>query len=172
MSQALPKVLSRKQNIQYGDDTYPRDLSLILPNQRMHTKFGILPVLSRAHAENVWTNNLSSDVLFHVTSIVRFQLIKSGIQKRQFSQIWFIHRLLNLPLFSKIFHPQKSFPTRLGNKTQRNLLNILSITHALLSKSKIFFEEKFVYTTIARRTAAGSLKTQWWRRLSTNQSKE
>ena len=68
--------------------------------------------------------------------------------------------------------PKKSFPTRPGNKTQRNLLNILSITHALLSKSKIFFEEKFVYTTIARRTAAGSLKTQWWRRLSTNQGKD
>ena len=116
--------------------------------------------------------NLSSDVLLHVTAIVFFQLIKSGIQKRQFSQIWFIHRLLNLPLFSKIFHPKKSFPTRLGNKTERNLLNILSITHALLSESKIFFEEKFVYTTIARRTAAGSLKTQWWRRLSTNQGKE
>jgi len=118
------------------------------------------------------TNNLSSDVFFHVTSIECFQLIKSGIQKRQFSQIWFIHRLLNLPLFSKIFHPKKSFPTRLGNKTKRNLLNVLSITHALLSESKIFFEEKFVYTTIARRTAAGSLKTQWWRRLSTNQGKE
>lgn len=120
------------------------------------------------------TNNLSSDVFFHVTSIVCFQLIKSGIQKRQLSQIWFIHRLLNLPLFSKIFHRKKSFPipTRLGNKTQRNLLKILSITHALLSKSKIFFEEKFVYTTIVRRTAAGSLKTQWWRRLSTNQGKE
>lgn len=115
-------------------------------------------------------NNLSSDVFFHVTSIVCFQLIKSDIQKRQFSQIWFIHRLLNLPL--KIFHPKKSFPTRLGNKTKRNLLNILSITHALLSESKIFFEEKFVYTTIARRTAAGSLKTQWWRRLSANQGKE
>ena len=126
--------------------------------------------LSRAHAENVFQSVF--DVLFHVTAIVCFQLIKSGIQKRQFSQIWFIHRLLNLPLFSKIFHPKKSFPTRLGNKTERNLLNILSITHALLSEFKIFFEEKFVYTTIARRTAAGSLKTQWWRRLSTNQGKE
>ena len=41
---------TRQQNIQYGDDTYPRDLSLILPNQRMHTKFGILPVCVIARA--------------------------------------------------------------------------------------------------------------------------
>lgn len=95
-------------------------------------------VLSRAHAENVFQSVFRRPLSCY--AIVCFQLIKSGIQKRQFSQIWFIHRLLNLPLFSKIFHPKTSFPTRLGNKTERNLLNILSITHALLSESKIFLK--------------------------------
>lgn len=109
MSQALPKMLLTKAKYSIWRWYSARDLSLISPNQRMHTKFGILPVCVRARTRKMSarTNNLSSDVFFHVTFIVCFQLIKSHIQKRQFSQIRFIHRLLNLPLFSKIFHRKK-----------------------------------------------------------------
>ena len=127
-------------------------------------------VLSRAHAENVFQSvfrrplscychrMFSADqVRYTKTSVLSNMIYSSSFESALIFQ--------NIP-------PKKSCPTRLGNKTERNLLNILSITHALLSESKIFFEEKFVYTTTARRTAAGSLKTQWWRRLSTNQGKE
>lgn len=163
---------TRQQNIQYGDDTYPRDLSLILPNQRMHTKFGILPVCVIARARGKCLSICLPTSSFMLLQLYVFswssQVYKnvSSLKYDLFIVFWIC------PYFPKYYTPKKSFPTRLGNKTERNLLNILSITHALLSESKIFFEENFVYTTIARRTAAGSLKTQWWRRLSTNQGKE
>ena len=89
--------------------------------------------------------NLPSDVLFHVTAIVCFQLIKSGIQKRQFSQIWFIHRLLNLPLFSKIFHPKKAVQLALEIK-RKEIYWISSQSHMLYLASPKFSLKRSLFT--------------------------